>query len=94
MDIKTLKALTYVTATAVEELTILQWLGILTSIYKNGIPEEAKFADAINFYAIKFPGFEERSSDDSQESYDRLYDDFMTYITKEIEKDGNDKKEG
>lgn len=80
MTVETLKAISYITSVAAEELTILQWITILNIAYKKGIPEHAKMSDAINFFVEKFPNFEERAKDNSQESYDKLYEDFMIYV--------------
>lgn len=80
MNIKTLKAISYITSVAAEELTILQWVRMLNNVYSNGIPEQAKMADVINYYVTKFPSFETKAEDDSQEGLDKLYNEFITYI--------------
>jgi len=84
MNTNELKALTYITEVAVEELTILQWLKILSSIYTEGIPEEAKFGEAINTYIEQFSNFSELAKDCSQEGLDRIYDEFLKFVNAKI----------
>lgn len=80
MNIKTLKAISYITSVAVEELPILEWLTMLNIVYKDGIPTEARFGEAINYFIEQFPNFAERAQDDSQDNYDKLYADFLEFI--------------
>lgn len=80
MSINTVKALSFIVATAATELTILEWITLLNTVYPQGIPENAKMTDVIHYFADKFPNFEERSNDDYQEAYDKLYEDYINFI--------------
>lgn len=86
MTTNELSALSFITSVAAEELPIVKWIAILNSIYKDGIPEETTMATAINYYVERFPEFKERADDYSPESYDKLYDDFLTFVFNEINK--------
>lgn len=80
MNTKTLRAISYITSVAAEELTILQWVTMLNKVYSDGIPEQARMSDVINYFVIKFPDFEAKAEDDSQEGLDKLYSEFISYI--------------
>lgn len=82
MNVKTLKAISYITSVAAEELYILQWIMILNKVFPDGIPEKAKMSDAINYFVTKFPDFEDRAQDDSQDGLDKLYSDFIEFALK------------
>lgn len=82
MNTKTLKAISYITSVAAEELPILQWIAMLGKVYADGIPEDAKMSDAINYFVGKFPDFETKAQDDSQEALDKLYDEFIEFALK------------
>lgn len=80
MNTKTLRAISYITSVAAEELTILQWVTMLNKVYSDGIPEQARMSDVINYFVTKFPDFEAKAEDDSQEGLDKLYSEFISYI--------------
>ena len=80
MNTKTLRAISYITSVAAEELTILQWVTMLNKVYSDGIPEQARMSDVINYFVTKFLDFEAKTEDDSQEGLDKLYNEFISYI--------------
>lgn len=84
MNANTLEAISYIIEVAVVELPILTWISMLNYIYPNGIPEDAKFGTAINYFVERFPDFESRSQEITAENFCKLYEEVMTYISETI----------
>ena len=93
-----LKLRQYITEVAIVELPLLHLLTALMIRYDNQIPENITLGDIINYYINKIDNLEERSKEDTQDNFDKVYAEFEALLLADtkpvIEKGSAEKNEG
>ena len=75
-----LKLRQYITEVAIVELPLIHLLTALMIRYDNQIPENITLGDIINYYINKIDNLEERSKDDTQDNFDKVYAEFEALL--------------
>lgn len=93
-----LKLRQYITEVAIVELPLIHLLTAMMIRYDNQIPENVTLGDIINYYINQIENLEERSKDDTQDNFDKVYAEFEALLLADtkpvIEKGSVEKNEG
>ena len=93
-----LKLRQYITEVAIVELPLIHLLTAMMIRYDNQIPENVTLGDIINYYINQIENLEERSKDDTQDNFDKVYAEFETLLLADtkpvIEKGSAEKNDG
>lgn len=93
-----LKLRQYITEVAIVELPLIHLLTAMMIRYDNQIPENVTLGDIINYYINQIENLEERSKDDTQDNFDKVYAEFETLLLTDtkpvIEKGSAEKNDG
>ena len=93
-----LKLRQYITEVAIVELPLIHLLTAMMIRYDNQIPENVTLGDIINYYINQIENLEERSKDDTQDNFDKVYAEFEALLLADtkpvIEKESAAKNEG
>ena len=75
-----LKLRQYITEVAIVELPLIHLLTAMMIRYDNQIPENVTLGDIINYYINQIENLEERSKDDTQDNFDKVYAEFESLL--------------
>lgn len=93
-----LKLRQYITEVAIVELPLIHLLTAMMVRYDNQIPENVTLGDIINYYINQIENLEERSKDDTQDNFDKVYAEFESLLLADtkpvIEKGSAEKNDG
>ena len=93
-----LKLRQYITEVAIVELPLIHLLTAMMIRYDNQIPENVTLGDIINYYINQIENLEERSKDDTQDNFDKVYAEFEALLLADtkpvIEKESAEKNGG
>ena len=93
-----LKLRQYIIEVAIVELPLIHLLTAMMIRYDNQIPENVTLGDIINHYINQIENLEERSKDDTQDNFDKVYAEFEELLLADtkpvIEKGSAEKNEG
>ena len=93
-----LKLRQYITEVAIVELPLIHLLTAMMIRYDNQIPENVTLGDIINYYINQIENLEERSKDDTQDNFDKVYAEFESLLLADtkpvIEKGSTEKNDG
>ena len=93
-----LKLRQYITEVAIVELPLIHLLTAMMIRYDNQIPENVTLGDIINYYINQIENLEERSKDDTQDNFDKVYAEFESLLLADtkpvIEKGSAEKNDG
>ena len=92
-----LKLRQYITEVAIVELPLIHLLTAMMIRYDNQIPENVTLGDIINYYINQIENLEERSKDDTQDNFDKVYAEFESLLladTKPVIEKGSTEKNG
>lgn len=90
-----LKLRQYITEVAIVELPLIHLLTAMMIRYDNQIPENVTLGDIINYYINQIENLEERSKDDTQDNFDKVYAEFESLLladTKPVIEKGSTEK--
>lgn len=75
----------YIIQVAIMEIPLIKLLTGLITQCGNQIPEDTTLGGLINFYINQIPDLAEKAKDDTQENYDKIYDEFVNILNAEVE---------